>query len=166
MNARLFILAIGVATLAIVSGSGKPVAAGGELPSHADAPGQLAVRSLQRSSHTAATADTSTIRDPFAGTPPPSLVNDAAPPPPALTAKPVAPAFPAFRILGKQQDDDGWAVFITDGSLGGQVWVVRDGETFNENFRIGKLAPPVLVVRNTRTHQSRSFDIGKDESEE
>ena len=74
-----------------------------------------------------------------------------------------APALPAFQILGKQEDDEGWAVFISAPDKPGQVWVVREGEAFNENFRISKLAPPLLVIKSTRSSQSQTFNIGKDE---
>jgi hypothetical protein len=166
MNARLSILAMGLTALAIISALENQVVAGSDVAPHTDAPAQLAVRSLQRGAPTQAGSSGNTIRDPFAGPPPPPPVSDAAPLPSALPSKPLAPAFPAFRVLGKQKDDDGWAVFITDNNRGGQVWVVREGEKFNETFRIGKLAPPLLIVRDTRTNQSRSFDIGQDEGEE
>ena len=80
----------------------------------------------------------------------------------ALPVNP-APAQPALKVLGKQEDDEGWAVFISTSDKPGEVWVVREGETFNERFRISRLAPPTLVVKNLRSQQSQTFNIGKDE---
>ena len=81
----------------------------------------------------------------------------------SATAAPASPAFPGFRIIGKQQDDNGWSVFIGEPGKQGQVWVVREGESFNEHFHVSKLSPPALIIKDTRSRKSKNFDIGKDE---
>lgn len=101
-------------------------------------------------------------RDPFAE--PPSIPV-AQPEAPAAPVSPIAaPAsFGSFRVVGKQQDDEGWSVYLAAPGNLGQVWVVREGETFDENYRVSKLAPPLLIVRHTKSGRSKTFDIGKDE---
>jgi len=102
------------------------------------------------------------VRDPFMAPPPPAPAM-----PEAVAAMPAsasaAPAFGNLRVLGKQEGDDGWSVFIAAPGNLGQVWVVREGESFNDNYRVSKLAPPLLIVKNTRNGSSKTFDIGKDE---
>lgn len=73
------------------------------------------------------------------------------------------PSLPAFQILGKQEDDAGWAVFISVPDKPERVWVVRQGEIFSERYRISKLAPPLLIIKSMQTGQSKTFDIGKNE---
>lgn len=103
------------------------------------------------------------VRDPFmiAAVNMP-LENDAPDDSPPAAA-PNIPAFPAFQVLGKQRDDKGWAVFMGEASGQGTVWVVRTGDSFDEHYRVAKLAPPVLVIRNSRNGKSKTYDIGKDE---
>ena len=103
------------------------------------------------------------VRDPFFGPEPaPAPACDPSPGKSA-TAAPASPAFPGFRIIGKQQDDNGWSVFIGEPGKQGQVWVVREGESFNEHFHVSKLSPPALIIKDTRSRKSKNFDIGKDE---
>ena len=148
-------------SLVMLIGAEKPVVASSEFPSTQDAPGTQTIRALKRASRE--NKASAVIRDPFA------LPNQAPMPTDQPTAfiAPIqvnrAPALPAFQILGKQEDDEGWAVFISAPDKPGQVWVVREGESFNENFRVSKLAPPLLVIKSTRSSQSRTFNIGKDE---
>ena len=148
-------------TLVIFIGAEKPVVASNELPSAQEASGTQTIRALKRASTENKAG--AVIRDPFA------LPNQAPMPTDQPTAfrAPIqanrAPALPAFQILGKQEDDEGWAVFISTPDKPGQVWVVREGEAFNENFRVSKLAPPLLVIKSTRSSQSQTFNIGKDE---
>jgi hypothetical protein len=101
-------------------------------------------------------------RDPFFGT----EIRDKESPADKLpnpNAKPLPANFPAFRILGKQEDDQGWSVFITAPGHGGEVWVVRRGEVFAERFRVSKLAPPVLSISTLNGQQTKSFHIGNEE---
>jgi len=101
-------------------------------------------------------------RDPFAEPPAIPVALPEVPAAPVATAAPSA-TFGNFRVVGKQQDDDGWSVYLAAPGNLGQVWVVREGETFDENYRVTKLAPPQLIVRHTKSGKSKTFDIGKDE---
>lgn len=155
----VLVLALG---LAVFAGAEKPVVASNAFPASTEYPGlqniQVLRRELQKGSEAPAA-----IRDPFALPLPVPPRNEN---PPALST-PVShlatSSFPAFKVLGKQQDDQGWAVFISVSDRPEQVWVVREGETFNDTFRISKLAPPILIITRIRSPQGRTFDIGKDE---
>ena len=152
----VLVLALG---LAVFAGAEKPVVASNAFPASTEYPGlqniQVLRRELQKGSEAPAA-----IRDPFALPLPVPPRNEN---PPALST-PVSPlatsSFPAFKVLGKQQDDQGWAVFI---SVSDRPEQVREGETFNDTFRISKLAPPILIITRIRSPQGRTFDIGKDE---
>jgi len=168
MNSPIFVLGAGALVLVFMVGNGRPVVAGTESPASMGAASAVAIRSLQRSVRSTSTlAATPLVRDPFASeNPAPAVSTDIQPGSTPVQALPAAPAFPDFRVLGKQQDDEGWAVFIGEPGKLGQVWVVRQGESFNDRFVVSKLAPPVLVIKSTRGRQSRTFDIGKDEDTE
>lgn len=157
----LLILALAL-TLVLVIGAERPVDASTGFSSALETPATQPIHSLQRGKVDPGSAG-ATIRDPFFL---PSNVPAAGDPPSAFVVPAAAPPqLPSFRILGKQEDDQGWAVFISAPDKPGQVWVVREGETFNENFRVSKLAPPVLIIKSTRNRQSQTFNIGKDEDE-
>ena len=167
MNSPIFVLGAGALALVFMVGSGRPVVAGTEAPASMDSGSAVAIRTLQRPARIASMPGGAPVRDPFASeNPPPVVAADLRPSLPPVPAQVSAPAFPDFRVLGKQQDDEGWAVFIGEPGKLGQVWVVRQGESFNERFLVSKLAPPVLVIKSTRGRQSRTFDIGKDEDTE
>ena len=120
------------------------------------------IRNLQRTSKAPEVA-VAMVRDPFFGPERiPETVTEMSPGKSSTTASAV-PDFPSLRIIGKQQDDDGWSVFIGEPGKQGQVWVVREGDSFNERFHVSKLSPPVLIIRDTRSRKSKNFDIGKDE---
>ena len=157
----LLILALAL-TLVLVAGADQPVGASTGFPEALEGHGSAPIHSLQRSQKLPAPAS-APIRDPFFL---PSVAPVANEQPTAFVVPAAAPAkLPAFQILGKQQDDEGWAVFISSPDKPGQVWVVREGEAFNDNFRVSKLAPPVLIIKSTRSRLSRTFNIGKDEDE-
>lgn len=167
MNSPLFVLGTGALALVFMVGSGRPVVAGTDAPASVDGASAVAIRTLQRAARTASTPGGAPVRDPFASeNPPPTMASDLQPSLPPAPAQASVPAFPDFRVLGKQQDDEGWAVFIGEPGKLGQVWVVRQGESFNDRFVVSKLAPPLLVIKSTRGRQSRTFDIGKDEDTE
>lgn len=155
------LLLIGAALLlTLVLGAEKPVAAGIAADQPATTSG-LSIQTLARKVRSTP-APPDNVRDPFmAPQPPAAAMPEAVAAMPA--SPPAAPAFGNFRVLGKQQDNEGWSVFIAAPGNLGQVWVVREGETFNDNYRVSKLAPPLLIVRNTRSGSSKTFDIGKDE---
>lgn len=138
----------------------QPVAAGVDAEPGNVSP-DLAIASLVRTQKLPRPSQESG-RDPFAEAP---SIPVALPEVPAAPASPAATpaAFGNFRVLGKQQDDEGWSVYLAAPGNLGQVWVVREGETFDENYRVSKLAPPLLVVRHTKSGRSKTFDIGKDE---
>lgn len=148
-------------SLIMLMGAKKPVVASNEFPSAQEAPGTQTIHALKRASTENKAG--AVIRDPFALPNQASLPTDQPTAFIAPTQANRAPALPAFQILGKQEDDEGWAVFISTPDKPGQVWVVREGEAFNENFRVSKLAPPLLVIKSTRSSQSQTFNIGKDE---
>lgn len=153
------LLALG---LVIFIGADQPVAASSEFLSSQEAPGMQTIRTLKRSSKESHQTNAE-VRDPFAAPPGAAMPTEQ----PTASFVPVlantAPSLPSFKILGKQEDDDGWAVFISAPDKPGEVWVVREGEAFNEHFRVSKLAPPLLIIKSTRSRQSRTFNIGKDE---
>lgn len=99
--------------------------------------------------------------DPFHGDiPAPAISEPQAQP--ALRA--AAPGLPAFKILGKQEDENGWSVFLTLPERGALVWVVREGETFNEQYRVTRLAPPELLIQKLGSKSTRRYDIGPADS--
>jgi hypothetical protein len=103
--------------------------------------------------------------DPFA-------VAIAAPPAPAAESPAVAPARPAgstlgvptfpalspWRVIGKQQDDDAsWTVFLARGE---DTWVVREGDTLDDGFRVAAIKPPTLTLQHIKHQTRRTLDIG------
>jgi hypothetical protein len=94
--------------------------------------------------------------DPFA-------VAIAAPPAPVAESPAVAPAptFPApvpWRVIGKQQDDDAsWTVFLARGE---DTWVVREGDTLDDGFRVAAIKPPTLTLQHIKHQTRRTLDIG------
>jgi hypothetical protein len=123
------------------------------------------IRPLARQGKTISASKAPSAHDPF------SVASTAIPVTNTVSAlsvptAPPATLIPALSVLGKQQDEQGWAVFIalsgTEGGKG-QVWVVRQGETFDDRFRVSKLAPPVLIISGLRSRQTKTFDIGIDE---
>ncbi len=157
----LFLLALAL-TLVLVFGADQPVVASTGFSGVHETQTSLPIRSLQRGRSDSAIAS-ATIRDPFFL---PGNLPAASDSPNAFVVPAAAPPkLPSFQVLGKQEDEQGWAVFISASDKPSQVWVVRAGETFNDNFRVSKLAPPVLIITSTRNRQSRTFNIGKDEDE-
>ena len=162
MNKYLLLLLAAALALSLVIGAEKPVAAGMATAQGVDTSRTVAIHHLQRKSKTTELTNPA-VRDPFMS---PMQITTVANDSPAYSppfAIQRAPAFAAFKILGKQQDDEGWAVFIGEPGNQGKVWVVRDGESFDEHYRVSKLAPPFLVIKNSRSGKSKTFDIGKDE---
>lgn len=161
MKAILVLIVLALSLL-MFSSAESPVGASSAFPASMDGQGSQAIKGLKRSSNESSEA-ISGIRDPFSSQP---VVTPLSEPPHVLTAtvrSTPAASLPAFRILGKQEDEAGWAVFIGAPDSSGQVWVVREGETFNDGFRVSKLAPPLLVIKSLRNQQSKTFNIGKDE---
>lgn len=162
MKARQVLLAAMLLALMIAFSPEKSGAVGSYSSVAAEAGRGYTIRNLQRTSKAPEIA-VPMVRDPFVGPERAPLTAGENLPGKSPTTVPSAPAFPAFRIVGKQQDDDGWSVFIGEPGKQGQVWVVRAGESFNEHFQVSKLSPPVLIIRDNRSRKSKNFDIGKDE---
>lgn len=155
-------LAVLALSLLMFSSAESPVVASSAFPASMDGQGNQAIKLIRRNLSESSEV-ISGIRDPFSSQP---VVTPQSEQPPVLTAavhSARAASLPAFRILGKQEDEAGWAVFIGAPDTSGQVWVVREGETFNDGFRVSKLAPPLLVIKSLRSQQSKTFNIGKDE---
>lgn len=162
MKARQVLLATMLLALMIALSPEKSGAVGSYSTVPAEPGRGHAIRNLQRTSKAPEIA-VAMVRDPFFGPERIPMTAAEISPGKSPTTVPAAPAFPGFRIIGKQQDDDGWSVFIGEPGKQGQVWVVREGDTFNERFHVSKLSPPVLIIRDTRSRKSKNFDIGKDE---
>jgi len=155
------LLLIGAAVLlTLIFGAEKPVAAGIAADQPTTSSG-LSIQTMRRKSRTTP-ALPDNVRDPFMAAPPPApAMTEAVAAMPA--SAPAAPPFGNFRVLGKQQDDEGWSVFIAAPGNLGQVWVVREGESFNDNYRVSKRAPRLLIVKNTGSGNSKTSESGKDE---
>lgn len=75
--------------------------------------------------------------------------------PPAPTLTPVLP----WRVIGKQLDDhEGWAVFLARGA---ETWIVRAGDTLDENYRVAAIQPPTLTLEHLKNRTRRTLDIGE-----
>lgn len=162
MKTSLLLLLALMLTLLFVVGAEQSVGASTGLPNTVETAATPPIRSLQRNRNQSADAGL-TIRDPFFLPAPQPSISDA--PDAFVVAAAAPPKPPVFQVLGKQEDDEGWAVFISAPDKPGAVWVVREGEDFNENFRVSKLLPPVLIIKSTRSRQSWTFNVGKDEDE-
>lgn len=83
----------------------------------------------------------------------------AAPEPHAAVAP--APSFLVpvpWRVIGKQQDEDAsWTVFLARGE---DTWVVREGDTLDDGFRVAAIKPPTLTLQHVTRHARRTLDIG------
>lgn len=89
-----------------------------------------------------ATAATSTIVQPAAV-------------PPAPTLSPDLP----WRVIGKQLDEqEGWAVFLARGE---ETWIVRAGDTLDGNYRVAAIQPPTLTLQHLKNRSRRTLDIGE-----
>jgi hypothetical protein len=95
--------------------------------------------------------------DPFAVPPPAPEVTPA-----AAVAVPPVPTFaapPPYRVIGKQQgEEDGWTVFLARGE---ETWVVREGDSLGDDYRVTSIKPPLLTLQHTRSKTRRTIDIGE-----
>ena len=104
--------------------------------------------------------------DPFAAAPP--AVAEAAPAAPVAVspARPAGstlgvPTFspPPYRVIGKQQDEiEGWTVFLARGE---ETWVVREGDSLGDDYRVAAITPPQLTLLHLRSKARRTIDIGE-----
>lgn len=83
------------------------------------------------------------------------------PPPPAATpvapAPPVAPALP-FSYIGKRRADKGWEVFL---SKGDSTFIVREGQTFAETYRVESIQPPQMTLTYMPLSQTQTISVGE-----
>ena len=81
-------------------------------------------------------------------------------PPPALALEPAAPTAPPlpFTYLGKQLEDKQWRVFLGQAD---QTFVVSEGSTINDLYRIDSISPPNLSLTYLPLGQSQSLSIGE-----
>lgn len=95
--------------------------------------------------------------DPFADPSSPPAADAAAPavePVPTISA----PRLP-WQVIGKQHaDEEGWSVFLADGS---RTLVVRAGDTLDDTYRVQAIAPPTLTLRHLKHRTQRTLDIGE-----
>ena len=90
-----------------------------------------------------------------AATPPTTTHIRPAAVPPAPTLSPGLP----WRVIGKQLDEnEGWAVFLARGE---KTWVVRAGDTLDENYRVAAIQPPTLTLQHLKNRSRRTLDIGE-----
>jgi hypothetical protein len=84
--------------------------------------------------------------------PPPILPPESFLPPPPVAAPPLL-----FEYLGKQQEDGKWTVFLAHQE---QMYIVREGGMIESDYRVEKIAPPMLTVTYLPLRQRQTFDIG------
>ena len=89
-------------------------------------------------------------------TPPPP------PPPPALSLPPPPPQAPAlpFAYLGKQWEGGKWTVFLAQQE---RTYIATEGVTIESNYRVEKIAPPVMTVTYLPLQQPQTLAIGSAE---
>lgn len=78
------------------------------------------------------------------------------PAPPAVTPEPPPPP-PAFTFLGKKLEGDRWEVYLTRDD---KSYIVREGMTIDDNFRVDKIEPPTLTMTQIPTSQALTIFIG------
>jgi hypothetical protein len=80
-------------------------------------------------------------------------------PPVAPASAPATPALPdfPFQYVGRKHEGARWEVFLTKGEFS---FIAREGETFSTDYRIDKIAPPVMTVTYLPMQQSQMVPIG------
>lgn len=84
-------------------------------------------------------------------TPPPPPATEAPPPPP-----PSAPPLP-FTYVGKSLQDGVWEIYLARGE---RSYLVRDGATIDNTYRVETIRPPVLTLTYLPLGQSQQLNIG------
>jgi hypothetical protein len=84
----------------------------------------------------------------------------APPPPTVVTVEPPAPTAPPlpFTYLGKQLEEKRWRVFL---GMAEQTFVVSEGSTINDLYRIDTISPPNLSLTYLPLGQSQTLSIGE-----
>jgi hypothetical protein len=86
-------------------------------------------------------------------TPPPKPVAAVKPPPPP---PPMAPPLP-FSFLGKKSEAGAWEVYLARGDLS---YIVREGTTFAEVYRVEHVKPPEMTLIYLPLEQTQVMNIG------
>lgn len=86
-------------------------------------------------------------------TPPPKPVAVVKPLPPP---PPMAPPLP-FLFLGKKSEGGAWEVYLARGDLS---YIVREGTTFAEVYRVEHVKPPEMTLIYTPLGQTQVMNIG------
>lgn len=81
-------------------------------------------------------------------------------PPPVMAVEPAAPTAPPlpFTYLGKKLEDEQWRIFL---GMADQTFVVGEGSTINDLYRIDSISPPNLSLTYLPLGQSQSLSIGE-----
>ena len=151
MNRRLVILFAVLAATAGVAAWGETTVAA-PLPLSPMIEAGASIRALQPRLAVVASG-----RDPFAlaVAAPTAIVSNVSAVPPAPTFK----ASPASRVIGKQQEEDqSWIVFL---SRGEDLWVVRPGDTLEDQYQVAAIAPPRLTLHHLKNKSRLTIDIGE-----
>jgi hypothetical protein len=84
----------------------------------------------------------------------------APPPAPAPIAAVPAPAAPPlpYAFLGKKQEGGAWEVYLARGD---QSFVVREGQTLEGQYRVGRIAPPQLELTYLPLGLPQTLAIGE-----
>jgi len=82
------------------------------------------------------------------------------PPPPAPVAQVAAPvviAPPAYRVIGKKEEDGVWELYLgrEDSSF-----VVREGDLLDGTWRVGKIEPPMARLTHLQSGAAHDLPIG------
>ena len=79
--------------------------------------------------------------------------------PAAASRAPIYAAPRPYRVIGKQQDEgEGWTVFLAHGE---ETWVVREGDSLGDDYRVAAIKPPLLTLLHARNKTRRTIDIGE-----
>ena len=76
--------------------------------------------------------------------------------PPPLPATPTAPALP-FRVMGRYEDGGKSIVFLLQAD---QSWVVREGDTFAESYKVERIASNAIHLRYLPLNEVQVLEMG------
>jgi hypothetical protein len=97
--------------------------------------------------------------DPFAAPATPTPAGAAAIETNAVPPAPTFVASFAWRVIGKQLEDDaGWTVFLARGK---ETSIVRAGDRLDETYRVAAIQPPTLTLQHIHNKNRRTLDIGE-----
>lgn len=76
--------------------------------------------------------------------------------PPPLPATPTAPALP-FQVMGRYEESGKSIVFLLQAD---QSWVVREGDTFAEAYKVERIASNTIHLRYLPLNEVQVLEIG------